>query len=82
VFRFSLDGGEIYDRWAVVKVREMIRELEDDGWFVDRQGGSRRQFHHQIKRGTVTVPGKLSDDLQEPLVAGVVKPAELERRPR
>jgi predicted RNA binding protein YcfA (HicA-like mRNA interferase family) len=48
VFRFSLDGGEIYDRWAVVKVREMIRELEDDGWFVDRQGGSRRQFHHQI----------------------------------
>ncbi len=48
---------------AAVKVREAIRRLEADGWVLDRQRGSHRQFHHPTKRGTVTVPGKPSDDL-------------------
>ena len=60
----------------------MIKEFEDDGWYLDRQRGSHRQSRHPTKRGTVTVPGKLSDDLQRPLVASIVKQAGLERRPR
>ena len=60
----------------------MIKEIEDDGWYLDRQRGSHGQFRHPTKRGTVTVPGKMSDDLQRPLVACIVKQAGLERRPR
>jgi len=63
-------------------VRAMIRELEDDGWSLARQRGSHRQYHHPTKPGTVTVPDKMSDDLQRPLVASIVKQAGLEGRTR
>ena len=46
-----------------MKVREMIKILEGDGWALARQRGSHRQFWHPTKPGTVTVPGKLSSDL-------------------
>ena len=59
----------------------MIKELVADGWTLDRQRGSHRQFRHPTKPGTVTVPGKMSDDLQRPLIASIVKQAGLERRP-
>lgn len=32
--------------------------LKDDGWYMVRQTGSHRQFHHPTKPGTVTVAGK------------------------
>ena len=46
-----------------MKVREVIKRLEADGWYLDRTKGSHRQFKHPDKPGLVTVPGKLSDDL-------------------
>jgi len=46
-----------------MKVKEMIRLLESDGWFLKRTKGSHRQFKHPERPGLVTVPGKLSDDL-------------------
>jgi hypothetical protein len=42
-----------------VKVLEVIRELEREGWRQVRQKGSHRQFHHPTKTGTVTVAGSL-----------------------
>lgn len=47
------------------KVKEVIRLLEEDGWFIDHIRGSHRQFKHPIKKGTVTVNKKLSDDLDQ-----------------
>jgi len=44
-------------------VREIIRRLEDDGW-PSPDEGQHRQFTHEFKKGRVTVPGKLSADLQ------------------
>lgn len=32
------------------KVKEVIKMLEDDGWFLDRYSGSHRQFKHPIKK--------------------------------
>ena len=46
-----------------MKVREVIRLLEADGWYQVRVRGSHRQFNHPTKRGLVTVPGHSSDDL-------------------
>lgn len=70
------------DRCEVVKVREIIKELEDDGWYQVRYKGSHRQFHHEVKPGTVTVPGALGDDLHRELLGSIMRQAGLERRKR
>jgi predicted RNA binding protein YcfA (HicA-like mRNA interferase family) len=67
--------------WCV-KVREMIRELNQEGWMQVRQVGSHRQFQHPDRTGTVTVPGALGIELSKPTLASIVRQAGLERRPR
>lgn len=48
----------------VFKVREIIQILTHAGWFLDRQNGtSHRQFKHPAIRRTITVDGKLSEDV-------------------
>jgi predicted RNA binding protein YcfA (HicA-like mRNA interferase family) len=46
-----------------LKVREAIKAVEDDGWYVVKVRGGHRQFKHPAKPGRVTIPGHLSDDL-------------------
>lgn len=46
-----------------MKVKEVIKLIEADGWNLVRTRGSHRQFKHSIKVGLVTVAGKPSDDL-------------------
>jgi predicted RNA binding protein YcfA (HicA-like mRNA interferase family) len=46
-----------------MKVRDVIKMLEQDGWYLDRTRGSHRQYKHPRKPGLVTVPGKPGDDL-------------------
>jgi predicted RNA binding protein YcfA (HicA-like mRNA interferase family) len=41
-----------------MKVKEVIRLLESEGWRLARIKGSHRQFKHVQKSGTVTVSGK------------------------
>jgi predicted RNA binding protein YcfA (HicA-like mRNA interferase family) len=48
-----------------MKVREVLRRLQDDGWQLDRQNGSHRQFKHPDKPGTVTVAGRPSEDIRD-----------------
>ena len=46
-----------------MKVREVIRMLQDDGWTLVVTKGSHRQFKHPSKPGRVTVSGQLGDDM-------------------
>lgn len=46
-----------------MKVREAIRMIEEDGWYLVETRGSHRQFKHPNKPGRVTIAGKPSDDL-------------------
>jgi predicted RNA binding protein YcfA (HicA-like mRNA interferase family) len=46
-----------------VKVAELIRLLEQDGWRLVRTKGSHRQFKNPSQPGTVTVAGKASLDI-------------------
>ncbi|MBI4532382.1 MAG: type II toxin-antitoxin system HicA family toxin [Candidatus Melainabacteria bacterium] len=43
-----------------MNVRDLIKILKADGWFVVATRGSHRQFKHQNKPGRVTVAGNLS----------------------
>jgi predicted RNA binding protein YcfA (HicA-like mRNA interferase family) len=62
-----------------VKVREVIRELERDGWRLERQVGSHRQYRHPTKTGTVTVPGSVGDDLAVGTLGSIRRQAGLRR---
>jgi len=39
-----------------MKVSEMIRVIEKDGWQCIRQAGSHRIYRHSVKSGTVIIP--------------------------
>jgi len=41
----------------VKKVRDVIKEIEHDGWYFVRQNGSHRHYKHKIKKGLVTISG-------------------------
>lgn len=60
-----------------MKVSDLIRLLEKDGWFLVRQRGSHRQYHHPNKSGTVTVAGKLSIDVPPGTFNSALKQAGL-----
>lgn len=60
-----------------MKVKELIRLLQDDGWFLVRTRGSHRQFHHPTKPGTVTVAGKSSVDVPPGTLNNALKQAGL-----
>jgi predicted RNA binding protein YcfA (HicA-like mRNA interferase family) len=61
----------------VVKVREVLKRIERDGWCLDRTQGSHRQYKHPQKRGLVTVPGKPNDDLAPGTLNSILKQAGL-----
>ena len=60
-----------------MKVRDAIRLIETDGWYLARTRGSHRQYKHPVKLGLVTVPGKLSDDLAPGTWASIRRQAQL-----
>jgi predicted RNA binding protein YcfA (HicA-like mRNA interferase family) len=62
-----------------VKVREAIRLVERDGWRLDRVRGSHRQYRHATKPGTVTIPGKPSDDLRPGVWTSILRQAGLRK---
>ena len=60
-----------------MKVRLLIKLIEDDGWYLGRTRGSHRQFKHLRKKGTVTVAGKLSADVRSGTLNSVLRQAGL-----
>jgi predicted RNA binding protein YcfA (HicA-like mRNA interferase family) len=62
------------------KIRDVIRLLEREGWYLDRTRGSHRQFKHPVRPGTVTVAGKPSDDIRPKMWKSVQRQGGLLRR--
>jgi len=60
-----------------MKVRDIIKLLEQDGWYLKATKGSHRQYKHPVKLGRVTVPGHPSDDLAPGTLNSVMKQAGL-----
>jgi predicted RNA binding protein YcfA (HicA-like mRNA interferase family) len=63
-----------------VKVRDIIRLIEDDGWYLVATRGSHRQYKHAGKPGRVTIAGKPSDDMAAGTLNSVLKQAGLKER--
>jgi predicted RNA binding protein YcfA (HicA-like mRNA interferase family) len=60
-----------------LKVREAIRMLEADGWFLVATRGSHRQYKHPTKSGRVTVAGHPADDLAPGTLNSILKQSGL-----
>ena len=63
-----------------MKVRDVIRLVEADGWREKRTRGSHRQFRHPAKPGKVTIAGKPGDDMPEETLGSILKQAGLSRK--
>ena len=61
----------------VVKVRNLIKLIEKDGWYLDRTRGSHRQFRHSTKPSIVTIAGKLGLEVPPGTFNSVLKQAGL-----
>ncbi|MEO8752015.1 MAG: type II toxin-antitoxin system HicA family toxin [Casimicrobiaceae bacterium] len=62
-----------------MKVNDVLRMLNDDGWYLVVTRGSHRQFKHPTKPGRVTVPGKPSDELAPGTLNSIRKQARFKK---
>lgn len=60
-----------------MKVREVIRLIESDGWYLAATRGSHRQYKHPAKPGRVTIAGHPGDDLAPGTFNSILKQARL-----
>ena len=60
-----------------MKVRDAIKIIEQDGWFMVRRKGSHRQYRNSKKKGVVTIAGHINDDIAKGTLNSILKQAGL-----
>ena len=60
-----------------MKVREVIRLLEQNGWVEMRSKGSHRHFKHPTQTFVITVPGNPGKELATGTLNAILKKAGL-----
>jgi len=58
-----------------MKIRDILKLIESDGWLLRNQEGSHRQFVHPSKPGKVTIAGHPSADVDPKTKASILKQA-------
>ena len=61
-----------------MKVKDVIKKIEQDGWYLARTKGSHRQYKHPRKKGKVTVAGKPSQDVLIGTLKSILQQAQLD----
>jgi predicted RNA binding protein YcfA (HicA-like mRNA interferase family) len=62
-----------------MKVRDILRLIEADGWYLITQKGSHRQYKHPTKPGRVTIAGHPSHEIAPGTFNSILKQAQLKR---
>jgi predicted RNA binding protein YcfA (HicA-like mRNA interferase family) len=65
-----------------MKIRDAIKLIEDDGWYLVVTKGSHRQYKHPGKPGRVTIAGHPGDDLAPDTLNSIFKQAQVQRSAR
>lgn len=60
-----------------MKVRDVIKLIEEDGWLPVVMKGSPRQYKHPTKPGRVTIAGHPNHDLAPGTLNSILKQAKL-----
>jgi len=67
---------------TLMTVREVIKMIETDGWYLVVVRGSHRQYKHPSKPGRVTIAGHPSHDLAPGTLNSILKQAQLKSKRR
>jgi predicted RNA binding protein YcfA (HicA-like mRNA interferase family) len=62
-----------------MKIREIIKIIEADGWYLVAIKRSHRQYKHPSKKGRVTLAGKMNYDLPMGTLNSIYKQAKIEK---
>lgn len=63
-----------------MKAKEVLKLIEKDGWYLDRQKGSHKQYKHSTKKGLVTLAfHKLSDEIAPGTLNSIFKQAQIKK---
>jgi predicted RNA binding protein YcfA (HicA-like mRNA interferase family) len=62
-----------------MKIRDVIKAIEEDSWYQVYQKGSHRQYKHPKKKGRVTIAGYPGDDLAPGTLNSVFKQAGIKK---
>jgi predicted RNA binding protein YcfA (HicA-like mRNA interferase family) len=62
-----------------MKVREVLKLLRDDGWYLVTTEGRHRQFKHSSRQGRVTVSGHPNDDIHPKTLKSILTQAGLKK---
>jgi predicted RNA binding protein YcfA (HicA-like mRNA interferase family) len=60
-----------------MKVRDIIKLVEADGWYLVVTRGSHRQYKHPVKSGRVTIAGNPNHDIAPGTLNSILKQAGL-----
>ncbi len=60
-----------------MKVRRVLKLIEEDGWYIARTKGDHKQYKHPVKKGLVTISGKPNDDVAKGTLNSILKQAGL-----
>jgi len=63
-----------------MKVRDVIKLVEADGWYQIKIEGDHRQFKHPVKKGRVTIAGHPSKEVPPGTLLSIFKQAQISRR--
>ena len=58
-----------------MKFRQLVKRIENAGWYLDRTKGSHRQYKHLTKPGVVTIAGKSNEDVPKGTLNNILKQA-------
>ncbi|KAA6342265.1 hypothetical protein EZS27_009995 [termite gut metagenome] len=58
-----------------MKVKEVIKILEENGWVYQRTRGDHRIYYKKGARRSIPVPGKLNGDMKEGIFRDILKEA-------
>jgi len=62
-----------------MNVSEVLRLVDENGWYLAATRGSHRQFKHRNKSGRVTMPGNPGDDLAPGTLNNILKQSGLKK---
>jgi predicted RNA binding protein YcfA (HicA-like mRNA interferase family) len=60
-----------------MKIRDVIRLVESDGWRLVTTKGSHRQYKHPVKKGRVTIAGHPSQEVHPKTLQSILTQAGL-----
>jgi predicted RNA binding protein YcfA (HicA-like mRNA interferase family) len=63
-----------------MKVRDVIKLIEEDGWYHIKTEGDHRQFKHSTKCGRVTIAGHPSKEVPRGTLLSILRQAQIPRR--